>query len=179
MQAHTHAPMQECTHARYWILYRVTKFSMYCICAHSSSTDKQHTLKNIQAHPYTYYNLIQHCRNHYGEPSADLAPCNSYVFVFFRNFHKNMCFTLTSNCFVKIGVIFPKWLSTHEWNFSPYVVPLLRQNSRNMSNKPVHCVCFTSAPCESIEKTSNKNLIDAISTGCIYRQACELLVPFD
>lgn len=65
MQAHTHACMQECTHARYCILYRFTKFSMYCICAHSSSTDKLHTFKNIQAHPCTYYNLIQHCRNHY------------------------------------------------------------------------------------------------------------------
>lgn len=54
------------------------------------------------------------------------------------------------------GFLSFKCLLTHGGNFSPFIFPWLWQYSRKISNKPLHCVSFTSAPCESIEKTSNK-----------------------
>lgn len=42
-------------------------------------------------------------------------------------------------------------------DFSTFIVHLLWQYSRNMPNKPLRCVSYTSPPWESIEKTSNKS----------------------
>ncbi len=111
----------------------------------------------------TVQNLVEcFCKAMFCNYKFQFCP-HIFVFIFLKTckrIHKNVLYfyqQLYQWLFCKNRYsFFFKWLSTHEWNFSPFMVHLLWQYSRNMSNKPLHHVSFTSAPCESIEKTSNK-----------------------